>query len=216
MSEDKLFARVGKTYDAGTMLFRDGDAGEAMYVIRDGRVRIFKEARGEEKTLAYLGPGEFFGEMALLSGKPRTASAEVVETTRLFAVDAQTFGTMIRSNGEIAVRLIQRMAQRLESANALVAVLMQRDPRARVILGLSRAAEYDGKPADDGSVVVALDAEALAQQTGVSVADVRAVVRRLYRLGIVDGAHQGLTVPDPARLEEFLGFVKATEVAVRA
>jgi CRP/FNR family transcriptional regulator, cyclic AMP receptor protein len=216
MSEDKLFARVGKTLSPGTMLFRDGEPGEAMYVIKDGRVRIFKEVRGEEKTLAYLGPGEFFGEMALLNGKPRTASAEVVETTRLFAVDAKAFGLMIRNNGEIAVRLIKRMAHRLDSANALVTVLMQRDPRARVILGLARAVEYDGERAADGSAVIATDAERLAQQTGVSVADVGAVVRRLYRLGIVDGAHEGLSIPNPARLEEFLGFLRAGEGSVPA
>lgn len=216
MSEDKLFARVGKTYSSGTMLFRDGEVGEAMYVIKDGRVRIFKEVRGEEKTLAYVGPGEFFGEMALLSGKPRTASAEVVETARLFAVDRKTFGQMIRTNGEIAVRLIKRMAERLESANALVAALMSCDPRARVILGLARAVEYDGTTAEDGSIVVALDAEELSFQTGVAVDDVRAIVRRLYRLGIVDGAHEGLSVKNPARLEEFLGFLKAKDAAVGA
>ncbi len=216
MSEDKLFARVGKTCSPGTTLFRDGEPGDSMYVIKDGRVRIFKEVRGEEKTLAYLGPGEFFGEMALLNGKPRTASAEVVETTRLFAIDAKTFGLMIRNNGEIAARLIRRMAQRLDSANALVSVLMQRDPRARVILGLARAAEHDGRSSDDGVVVVPTDAESLAQQVGVSVEDVRAVVRRLYRLGIVDGAHEGLAVPDPARLEAFLAFLRAKEGAVPA
>jgi CRP-like cAMP-binding protein len=216
MSEDKLFARVGKTYSPGKMLFRDGDPGDAMYVIQDGRVRIFKEVRGEQKTMAYLGPGEFFGEMALLNGKPRTASAEVVEETRILVLDAKTFGGMIRNNGEIAARLIKRLAHRLDSANELVHVLMQRDPKARVLLGLARAVEYEGERLPDGSAVVPLDPEGLAQQLGLTLDEVRAVIRRLYRLGIVEGSLEGLAIPDPTQLDAFLAFLRAREGAVPA
>ncbi|CAG0961310.1 partial Cyclic AMP receptor protein, partial [Anaerolineae bacterium] len=78
MSEsDQLFARFGKTCGAGEVLFREGDAGDRMYVIQSGAVRISKTVKGEEKTLAILGPGEFFGEMAILNAKPRTATAIV-------------------------------------------------------------------------------------------------------------------------------------------
>ena len=75
MSEDKLFDRVGRVFPSGEILFRDGDAAETMYVLRSGRVRVFKEVNGREKTLAFIEAGDFFGEMALLNNKPRTASA---------------------------------------------------------------------------------------------------------------------------------------------
>src|SRR6266850_1027047 len=63
---------------SGTVLFREGDRGQTMYVIRSGKVNISKRIGDSEITLAVLGPGEFFGEMALLEGLPRSAGATVV------------------------------------------------------------------------------------------------------------------------------------------
>ena len=74
---DQLFARFGKVCAAGTVLFREGETGTTMYVLQAGRVRITKSIKGEDKMLAILGPGEFFGEMAILNDKPRTATATV-------------------------------------------------------------------------------------------------------------------------------------------
>ena len=66
----------------------------ASVVIQTGAVRIAKRMAGEEKVLAVLGPGEFLGEMAILNGKPRTATATVVEPTRCLLIDARTLETM--------------------------------------------------------------------------------------------------------------------------
>lgn len=193
------------------MLFRDGDPGDVMYVIQKGRVRIFTEVKDAEKQLAVLGPGDFFGEMAILNDKPRTASAEVVEDATLLAIDGQTLGSMITSNTEIAVRLIRRLARRLDSANTLIDILMHRDPKARVILGLSHEAEFNGVPMDDGSLQVPIDADGLCRQVGLSREEVDAVVQRLSRLGIVQPRGNGFAIPDRMRLHEFLEFLQMRE-----
>lgn len=211
MADDKLFAKVGRTCPAGTILFRDGEAGSEMYVLKRGRVRIFKEVRGEEKTLAMLGPGEFFGEMAILNDKPRTASAEVVEETDLLVIDGKTFGAMVVSNTEIAVRLIRKLARRLDNANELIDILMHRDPKARVILGLSREAEYSGEAMDDGGVRVPLDHAGLARQVGLPIDEVDKTLARLFRLGILEEDPQGFRIPDTLRLHEFLEFLQMQE-----
>ena len=208
MSEDKLFDRVGRVCASGEILFRDGDPGDTMYVLRSGRVRVFKEANGREKTLAYIEAGDFFGEMALLNNKPRTASAECVEETRVLVIDGKTFEAMLRGNAEIAVRMIQRLAKRLDQANGLVGVLMQKDPKARVILGLERAAE-SGTVLEDGSVSVNADEESLAQQVGVSPEDVHGVLQRMARLGIIEVEDSGFRIPNVMRLHEFLEFLQS-------
>ncbi|NCQ59935.1 MAG: Crp/Fnr family transcriptional regulator [Myxococcales bacterium] len=211
MADDKLFAKVGRTSPAGTILFRDGEAGAEMYVLTRGRVRIFKEVRGEEKTLATLGAGEFFGEMAILNDKPRTASAEVVEESDMLVIDGKTFGSMIVSNTEIAVRLIRKLASRLDNANELIDILMHRDPKARVILGLSREAEYSGVPMEGGGVRVPLDHAGLANQVGLPVEEVENVLARLFRLGILEDDDDGFRIPDTLRLHEFLEFLQMQE-----
>ena len=163
---NQKLAKLAQTCPAGTILFRDGDAGDVMYVLQRGKVRIFTEVRQQQKQLAILGPGDFFGEMALLNNKPRTASAEVIEDSQLLVIDGKTFGSMVLSNAEIAVRLIKKLARRLDSANTIIDLLMHKDPKARVILGLAHEAEFNGEPLEDGSIMVPLDMGGLANQIG--------------------------------------------------
>ena len=99
---DPLFARFGREFPAGEVLFREGESGEVMFVIQSGAVRISKEVGGEQKVLAVLGPGEFLGEMAILNGKPRTATATVMDTTRCLVIEAKTLEAMVAKNAEIA------------------------------------------------------------------------------------------------------------------
>src|SRR5215211_4503877 len=112
-AEETLFQRFGKELSKGTVLFREGDPGKEMYVLQSGKVAISKRVRDVEKVLAILGPGEFFGEMAIISNKPRNATATVSEDARLLIIDPKTFEGMIRGNGEISVRMIKKLADRL-------------------------------------------------------------------------------------------------------
>lgn len=208
MSGDALFARFGREFPAGTVLFREGDAGQHMYVLQTGRVRITKETANGASVLAILGPGEFFGEMAILNEKPRTATADVLDDARVLVLDARTFEAMVVGNTEIAVRLIKKLARRLDSANALIEILMQQDPRVRVILGISRLAEEFGTPGPEGVLIPTTTAE-LASQIGLDEARVVEVMSRLVRLRIVHAAADGgWIVREPARLQEFLEFLE--------
>src|SRR4051794_37921737 len=106
-AEETLFQRFGKEFTKGTELFREGEPGKEMFVIQSGKVTIAKRVRDVEKVLAVLGPGEFFGEMAIISNKPRNASASVAEDAKLLVIDPKTFEGMIRGNSEISVRMIK-------------------------------------------------------------------------------------------------------------
>ncbi len=207
MATQKL-STLMQNYPAGQVLFRDGDEGDVMYVIQSGRVRIYTEVRDREKQLGILGPGDFFGEMAILNKKPRTATAAIFEDAKLLVIDPQTFGAMIVSNTEIAVRLIRKLARRLDSANTLIDLLMHRDPKARVILGLAHEAEYNGTTREDGSVIVPLDMAGLANQIGLSEEEVAGVLSRLDRLSIVEATDDGFVIGDVMRLHEFLEFLQ--------
>lgn len=210
-SGDQLFTRFGKQCPVGTVLFREGEVGEDMFVIQAGRIRISKESKSGDKILAVLGPGEFFGEMAILNSKPRTATAEVVEEAKLLVLDAKKFEHMVVGNVEIAVRLIKKLSGRLDAADALIDILMHRDPKARVILGLSREAEAQGKAQEDGSILVELDREGFAQQIGLTPDEAGKVLVRLARLGIAHETEEGFRIPDRMRLHEFLEFVESRD-----
>ena len=125
---DSMFEKYGRKMAAGEVLFRTGEEGDDMFVIRSGAVRVYVESEGVVKTLSVLGPGEFLGEMSLLNNRPRSATAIIEEDAELLVMPARVLEEMIVHNTEIAVRLIRRLAQRLEMANSLISVLLFREP----------------------------------------------------------------------------------------
>lgn len=204
---DPLFARFGREYQAGDVLFNEGEPGEVMFVIQSGAVRITKEIGGEQKVLAVLGPGEFVGEMAILNSKPRAATATVVEPTRCLVIEARMLESMVSRNSEIAIRLIKKLAKRVDSANALVEILMHRDPKARVMLALARHAEAFGEQTGQG-IRIRISSEDLAREVDVDEWIVREVIARLRRLRLVVEEPNAMLVTDVARLQDFLEFLE--------
>ena len=87
--------------------------GDEMYIIQSGKVAIRKDIGSAKKTLTVLEKGDFFGEMSILERLPRTADAEVMENADLITINSQTFGEMIRSNPEIAVRMLRKYSMRM-------------------------------------------------------------------------------------------------------
>lgn len=205
---DPLFARFGREYQAGEVLFREGEPGDRMFVIQAGAVKITKSMAGEQKVLAVLGPGEFLGEMAILNGKPRTATATVVEPARCLLIDARTLEAMVSKNTEIALRLIKKLARRLDSADTLIEILMHTDPKARVMLALSRHAEAFGEPVHDGVKIRSTPAD-VAQEVGVDEEIAQEVMARLRRLRLArEEPSGGIVIADIARLRDFLEFLE--------
>ena len=204
---DSMFVRFGREFQPGEVLFREGESGEVMFVIQAGAVRITKEVGGEEKNLAVLGPGEFLGEMAILNGKPRTATATVVETTRCLVIEAKTLESMVARNAEIALRLIKKLAKRLDSADTLVEILMHRDPKARVMLALARHADAFGEPTEEG-IRIRTTPEDIAREVGVDCSVADEVMARLRRLRLVTEEPGAVVVADVGRLRDFLEFLE--------
>jgi CRP/FNR family transcriptional regulator, cyclic AMP receptor protein len=106
---------------AGSSLFQTGDAGDSMYLIEGGRVRIhIRDADGDDVTLAELARGDFFGEMAILDGKPRSASATVVEDARLAVLQRDDFLAFVRRSPEVSLRMLAAITTRLRRTDDLL------------------------------------------------------------------------------------------------
>ncbi len=205
---DTLFTRFGRDFRAGDVLFREGEHGEEMYVIQSGLVQILKKVGDEERPLATLGRGEFLGEMAILNGKPRTATAVVLEDAQCLVIDAATLEQMIAKSTEIALRLVKKLARRLDSADEMIQILLHPDPKARVLMGLKRHAESFGEETGLG-VRVLVSATDLSREVGVDEAQVHDVLSRLRRLRIAAEDEMGaIVVMDLPRLLEFMEFLE--------
>jgi CRP/FNR family transcriptional regulator, cyclic AMP receptor protein len=205
---DTLFSRFGREFLAGDVLFREGEKGEDMYVIQSGVVQVLKRVGGQDRPLATLGRGEFVGEMAILNDKPRTATAVVLESARCLVIDGQTLEHMISNSSEIALRLVKKLARRLDSADEMIQILLNPDPKARVLLSLRRQAESFGQDSEQG-VRVRSSAADLASEAGTDLSQVRDVLERLRRLKIAsEDAAGGIVILDLPRLLEFLELIE--------
>ena len=208
--EDVLFQRLGQVFPPGTVLFRDGERGKEMYVIQTGKVRITKEIRGEVQTLAVLGDGEFFGEMAILNNKPRSANAIVEDESKMLVIDPKTFEAMIRGNTEIAVRMIKKLAQRLQEADHQIESLMLKDSNSRVVHTLARLADSVGKQTDSG-IRIESTLEELAGKCGLETPQVSEIVGKIAKANILILDDAGITVPNVEKLRKYLEYLTMKE-----
>jgi len=115
--EDQLFWKFGKDFPKGTVLFREGELGRNMFIIQKGKVQVRKRVGSGEKVLAELGEGEFFGEMALLMGMDRSATVEVIKDSKILVVTPETFESLLRSNIDIALKMLRKLAARLRASD---------------------------------------------------------------------------------------------------
>ena len=106
--------------EADQIVFRDGDLGTEMYIIQEGQVEILQEVSGEERRIAVLDKGDFFGEMAILEELPRNASARTLTAVKLVRVNGPAFDSMLRSNPEIAVRIMRMLCRRLRDTDRML------------------------------------------------------------------------------------------------
>jgi CRP/FNR family transcriptional regulator, cyclic AMP receptor protein len=103
------------------LLCKAGDEGGAMFLIVNGKVRIsVSDADGKELTLAELSRGDFFGEMALLDGRPRSADAKAIEPTTLAVLERDDFHTFVRQRPDVALAMMSAIAERLRRTDDLL------------------------------------------------------------------------------------------------
>ena len=114
-----LFQRFLRTYHKNEVVFEEGAEGNEMFIVHRGRVRILKKTnKGNQKTLTTLGPGEFFGEMALIDNSPRSASVVAEEDdTNLIVLDKPKFTYMVQQLPDFSLAIMQRLSQRLRETN---------------------------------------------------------------------------------------------------
>lgn len=116
---------VIRKYGEGEMVFEQGDRAKEMYIIRSGKIRIFRETDEGEVALANLGPKEFFGEMAFFGNQTRSASAKAVEDSELLVVDKETLTNFIKE--PVIWSILERMSERIREVDDKIEDLLVKD-----------------------------------------------------------------------------------------
>ena len=140
-SSKKTRERYSTSFPADAVIFAEGDLGTEMFIIQEGRVEIVKQFKSEQRRLAVLSQGDFFGEMAILEDLPRTATAIARTDVALLAIDGSTFDTMLRKNPEIAVRMMRKLSRRLRETDQMLRQALGSDESQAPVMPTPEAAE---------------------------------------------------------------------------
>jgi CRP-like cAMP-binding protein len=156
--------------ERGDVLFHEGDQGDRLYVIGEGKIKLGRRSSdGRENLVAILGPGEMFGELSLFDPGPRTMTATAVAETQLMGIGHEDLSGLLAGRPEVAKVLLAALAKRLRRTNENLADLVFTDVPGRVAKALLDLSSRFGRPVEDGILVAHdLTQEELAQLVGAS------------------------------------------------
>lgn len=195
----------------GETLFHEGDEGEEMYLIKSGKIRIVKEmGKGEKKTLAVLEAGSFFGEMAVLDKRPRSASAIADTDTDLIIVDRDVFLRKINENPFIKY-VISTLTERLRKTDDMLKYFSVHNEQMRFIHYLTDK----GKRNDTGTgenIDTGIDPESkeVADMIGLDLSRIKEYLKKLVKYNIVD-VQNTIIIKSMEKLKKYQEFVTLQE-----
>jgi CRP/FNR family transcriptional regulator, cyclic AMP receptor protein len=197
---------IPRSFPRETRVFHEGDPGNACYIVRTGSCRVTREhPDGRAITLANLGPGAIFGELAMLDGEARSASVEATEDTELLALPASDMRFLIREHPGMAEKLVVALTRRLREANERIARQSFQTVPSRVAGVLDQLlAEDRVAPSMRDGVTIRLRQSDLAQLAGTSRESVSRFLATLERAGVVQVGRGRVTVLEPERLDAYI------------
>ncbi len=173
-----------KLFEPGDLIFKEGEKGDVMYVLLEGAVELkMRLERGETVLKTVDTPNDFFGEMALLDERPRSASAVAVKKTKVLPVDGPTFESMILANGKFALKIIKVLAARIRRSNDQVSDLIETMPKERIARGMTDFAVRHGEPIHEGGIKVNVEAMKgwINTHLGAAQDEIEAAIYRLLK-----------------------------------
>ncbi len=191
---------VVRRFPKGAVVINEGDEGDFMFVLREGRVKVFaSDGAGREVLLNIQGPGSLLGELALIDETPRSASVMALEPVTLVLITRRAFEDALRERPDLALRFLSVLTKRVRYLTHIVKNLACRNVTGRIAFTLDRLAE----PLPDGRrrVSVPLTQRDLAEMVGASREMVGRVLKEFERDGLLthEGRHYVLSPDFPPR-----------------
>lgn len=200
----KRIARISKLREVpkGALIFSKAEGAGNMFIVMSGRVKIFiHSAAKKKKTFAYLKTGDFFGEMALLGGKPRSASAQAVLASRLLLVGKSDFKKLLISDPALTYYLLRSVSNRLRRANEEIESLLFRNILGRVSKTLSDLSKENGKSFRGGTILRdSYSHQELADLVGTTREPLTRALSTLKRAELIEFRHGRYFIKDKRRL----------------
>ena len=195
-----------RRFAAGEAVFREGDASSSCYLVRGGHARAIREhLDGRQITLATIGPGEIFGELAMFNDERRSATVEAIDDLEVLAILGHDMRRLMRDHAEIAMNIAISLARRLRNANERLARQSFQTVQSRVAAVLGQLVEQaQSEGAGAGDVEITTTQADLAKLAGSSRESASRFLAVLERAGVISQGRGRLTVHDRAALQGYV------------
>jgi CRP/FNR family transcriptional regulator len=196
---------VPRSFSPGEVVFREGDASDTCYIVREGRARAIRTHRdGRTITLARFGPGDIFGELALFEDEKRSATVEAIEPTTVVALLGPDMRRLLGEHAEISSRLVIALGRRLRETNERLTRQSFQTVQSRVAVVLSQLVEVEQGGGTGGDVLVTATQADLAQLAGSSRESASRFLAVLERAGVISQGRGRLVVHDTQALKQYV------------
>jgi CRP-like cAMP-binding protein len=201
---------VPRSFEAGQVVFREGDRSDTCYIVHTGHVRVVHQhGDGRTITLATFGPGEIFGELALFEDERRSATVEALEETSAVAVLGPDMRRLMTEHPQIATRLLVALARRLRESNERLARRSFQTVQSRVASALSEMVaqarlQSPEAPTEHQDVAISATQADLAKIAGSSRESASRFLAVLERAGVISQGRGRLVVHDPEALRAYV------------
>jgi CRP/FNR family transcriptional regulator len=196
---------VPRSFPAGVRVFHEGDQSDACYLVRSGDLRVTREhPDGRAIALATLGPGDLFGELAMLDGEARSASVDTLSESELLALPAADLRRLLADHPEISVKLVAALTRRLRETNERVARQSFQTVPSRVAGVLTQLIAEETAAEGRQGVTIRMTQADLAQLAGTSRESVSRFLATLERARVVRVGRGRVTVLEPRRLRAYI------------
>jgi len=179
---------VRREFKNGESIFQQGDPGEVIYLIESGQVRIFVHgAVGQELSMIVHGAGDMFGEMSVIDGLPRSASAQATEDTIVYALSRDNFRKHLRRSTQLAMNFMKALSLRVRYSSEMVGNLALLDVATRLARKLFELTQTHGEQHGDGSIRIsmALTQSDLASMIGTTRESINKALGNFKRQGLL-------------------------------
>jgi CRP/FNR family transcriptional regulator len=197
---------VPRSFDPGQVVFREGDASDTCYVVREGHLRAVRtHGDGRTLTLATFGVGDIFGELAMFEDERRSATVEAIEQASAVGVLGGDMRRLMSEHPQISTRLVIALGRRLRETNERLARQSFQTVQSRVAVVLTQLVEQeiaDGRAPTD--VLLTMTQADLAQLAGSSRESASRFMAVLERAGLISQGRGRLVVHDPEALKQYV------------
>ncbi len=186
MQLDGLSSKFGKDFQPGQIIFCEFEPGDDFYLIQSGRIKISKIVKDKEKTMDILGPGDIFGEMAILEEQPRSATATALDSVSTLHFNRENFVTLMSSQPQLAFKLLVIFTKRIYDARRRLQILLLEDVQAKVADVFLMLSEKEPNHQELKDVILKISVDDIAHWCGEPLEAIQPVIAHWSKLDKIE------------------------------